>query len=363
MTLQGLAGLLLTFALIGTLLPGLFPSFGFLAAIGFSLGPGQAFAIGSGWERLGFAGAGSIGLTFGALGFLLACVGGVLLINAAIARGWIEPPSGYGRRTGLLDARDAGPEAARQRTDPDAIDSLSLWLAIVFAVYLASYGLLTGITELLALAGPSGSELADNLWGIAFMFGLLAALAVRALAERLGLAHLLDGGGLTRVAGGAVDFMIAAGLASIAVGVIVEYWPVLAVFALLIGALTLGSLIWITPRMFADHSFARLLMFYGSLTGTITTGIALVRVVDPELRTPAAADYCYASGLTFFLAIPMILVLNVPANGGGAWVPAAVLAAYALAIAAAFRMLIGRGGWRRPDPAWNDRSAKSPGAV
>ena len=363
MTLQGLAGLLLTFALIGTLLPGLFPSFGFLAAIGFSLGPGQAFAIGSGWERLGFAGAGSIGLTFGALGFLLACVGGVLLINAAIARGWIEPPSGYGRRTGLLDARDAGPEAARQRTDPDAIDSLSLWLAIVFAVYLASYGLLTGITELLALVGPAGSELADNLWGIAFIFGLLAALAVRALAERLGLAHLLDGGGLTRVAGGAVDFMIAAGLASIAVGVIAEYWLVLAVFALLIGGLTLASLIWITPRMFADHSFARLLMFYGSLTGTITTGIALVRVVDPELRTPAAADYCYASGLTFFLAIPMILVLNVPATGGGAWVPAAVLAAYALAIAAAFRMLIGRGGRRRPEAAWNGRSEKSRRAV
>ena len=118
--MQGLAGLLLTFALIGTLLPGLFPSFGFLAAIGFSLGPGQAFAIGSGWERLGFAGAGSIGLTFGALGFLLACVGGVLLINAAIARGWIEPPSGYGRRTGLLDAREArgrkAPGSARSRT-------------------------------------------------------------------------------------------------------------------------------------------------------------------------------------------------------------------------------------------------------
>ena len=132
----------------------------------------------------------------------------------------------------------------------------------------------------------------------------------------------------------------------------------LAVFALLIGTLTLASLMWITPRMFADHSFARLLMFYGSLTGTLTTGIALVRVVDPELRTPAAADYCYASGLTFFLAIPMILVLNVPANGGGAWVPAAVLAAYALAIAAALRALIGKRGWRRPDPAWNDRSEK-----
>ena len=369
MTLQGLAGFLLAFALIWTLLPELSPSFGLLPAIGFSLGPGQAFAIGSGWERLGFDGAGSIGLTFGAIGFLLACVGGVLLINAAIARGWIEPPPAYGRRTGVLDARDPGPEGARQRTEPDAIDSLSLWLAVVFGVYLASYGLLIGITELLALAGPAGSELAANLWGIAFIFGLLVALAVRALAERFGLAHLLDGGGLSRIAGGAVDFMIAAALASIALQVIAEYWLLLAVFALLIGALTLATLLWITPRLFRDHPFERLLMFYGSLTGTITTGIALVRVVDPELRTPAAADYCYASGLTFFLAIPLILVLNLPAAaaaaiaGGAAtgasagyWLTAAVMIAYALALAGAFRMLAGRRALQRPGETWKQVS-------
>ena len=43
-----------------------------------------------------------------------------------------------------------------------------------------------------------------------------------------------------------------------------------------------------------------------------------MRVVDPELRTPAAADYCYASGLTFFLAIPLILILNLPADAAAA---------------------------------------------
>ena len=351
MTLQGLAGLLLTFAVMRALLPELSPGFGLLAVLGLSLGPGQAFAIGSGWEALGFDGAGSIGLTFGALGYLLACVGGVALIAAGIRRGWIERPADRGGRTGVLDARQPGPEAARQRTEPDAIDSLSLWLAAVFGVYLASYVLLTGITALLGLLGPGGTRLAANLWSIAFIFGLLTALAVRACAERCGAAHLLDGGGLTRIAGGAVDFMIAAGLASIGIGVITRYWPLLAVFALLIGALTLVSLIWITPRLFADHSFERLLMFYGSLTGTITTGIALVRVVDPELRTPAAADYCYASGLTFFLAIPLLLTLNLPVATGSYGAAAAVLAAYALALAAAFRIMAGS-GWKRPGSAW-----------
>ena len=81
-------------------------------------------------------------------------------------------------------------------------------------------------------------------------------------------------------------------------------------------------------------------------------------MVDPELRTPAAADYCYASGLTFFLAIPLILILNLPAAAAAAgtttgyWVTAAVMLAYAIALAVAFRVLAGGRGFQRPGAAW-----------
>lgn len=364
MTLQGLVGFLLTFVLIWTLLPSLFPSFGFLAAIGFSLGPGQAFSIGSGWEELGFTGAGSLGLTFGAFGFLLACIGGVVIINTGIKRGWIERPIESRLRAGVLEAGSPGHEGARLRTEPEAIDSLSLWLAVVFGVYLASYGVLSGVTRLLTLVGPGGEQLADNLWGIAFIFGLVVALAVRAIAERIGVAHLLETGGLTRVTGSAVDFMIAAGLASIAVGVITEYWILIVVFTIFIGALTITSLVWIVPRLFSDYAFERLLMFYGSLTGTITTGIALVRMVDPELRTPASADYCYAAGLTFFLAIPLILVLNAPATAiatgttAGYWAAGFTLLVYALVLSTILRIISKRSRSRSSASLWSTRPEK-----
>ena len=81
----------------------------------------------------------------------------------------------------MLDAQAAAPAGARLRTEPDAIDSLSaLAGGSCFGVYLASYGLLVGLTELLALIGPAGERMAANLWGIAFIFGLLVALAARA---------------------------------------------------------------------------------------------------------------------------------------------------------------------------------------
>ena len=52
-TLQAILGIGLTLLFMFTLMPDLFPSFGFLLPLGFGLGPGQAYAIARGWEPLG----------------------------------------------------------------------------------------------------------------------------------------------------------------------------------------------------------------------------------------------------------------------------------------------------------------------
>jgi Na+/glutamate symporter len=57
---------------------------------GFALGSGQAFSIGTSWEKFGFTGGGSVGLTFAAIGFLLGCFGGIFLINQAVRKGWLD---------------------------------------------------------------------------------------------------------------------------------------------------------------------------------------------------------------------------------------------------------------------------------
>ena len=87
--LQSIVGFGLTFLLIATVFKGLFPSFGFFITLGFALGPGQAFSMGTGWEQYGFTGASTVGLTFGAFGFLWAFIGGVILVNYAVRKGWL----------------------------------------------------------------------------------------------------------------------------------------------------------------------------------------------------------------------------------------------------------------------------------
>ncbi len=90
--IQGITGMAVMLILMKTFMPNLFPTFGFFVPLGFALGPGQAFAIGSKWEAAayGFEGAGSVGLTFAAIGFFWAIFGGVFLVNLAVRKGWIK---------------------------------------------------------------------------------------------------------------------------------------------------------------------------------------------------------------------------------------------------------------------------------
>ncbi|MCK5673767.1 MAG: sodium:glutamate symporter, partial [Spirochaetales bacterium] len=88
--IQGFIGLILTFFFIQTIMPDLYHSFGYLLPLGFSQGPGQAYSIGPSWTAFGIEGAGSVGLTFAAIGFILCSFGGIFMINYGIRKGWIE---------------------------------------------------------------------------------------------------------------------------------------------------------------------------------------------------------------------------------------------------------------------------------
>jgi len=68
----------------------LFPSFGFLAPLGFIEGPGQALSIGQSWEQIAahiYTNAATVGLTFAAIGFFFAFFVGVPLVDWGIKKG------------------------------------------------------------------------------------------------------------------------------------------------------------------------------------------------------------------------------------------------------------------------------------
>ncbi len=317
-SLQGLLGMLLTFLFMSTLIPGLFPTFGLFIPLGFALGPGQSFAIGQGWESFGFTGAGSVGMTFAAIGFLWACFGGVFLINFGIRKGWLnreklQSANGQKLKTGIYPKDKERPAGSHLTTETEAIDSMSYNLAMVLFVYLCSYLLLHLLTFLLSFAGDLGKDLAVNLWGISFVFAALMALVFKQVLKLLKVEFTLDNGSLTRISGTSVDVMVAGAVGAISLVVVAQYWLPILIMCMLAGIMVITTVPWLCSRIFSDHQFYRTLIIYGACTGTLPTGLALLRVIDPNFETPAAQDYMYATAVIFALVIPLILAINLPA--------------------------------------------------
>ncbi|GAF96356.1 unnamed protein product, partial [marine sediment metagenome] len=70
-----------------------------------------------------------------------------------------------------------------------------------------------------------------------------------------------------------------------------RFWAPILAMAVLGGLFTMGYVLWLTSRLFEEHRFQRAMIIYGAATGTLPTGLALLRILDPEFETPAAVDY------------------------------------------------------------------------
>lgn len=361
--LQCIVGLLVTFLLIKTVMPDLFPAIGFSLPLGFVLGPGQAYTIGTGWESFGFAGAGSTGLTFAAIGFLWGCFGGVMMINLGLKKNWISQEDvdkirNKDTSSGILGRKAKRPVAGYMSTETEAVDSMTFNAAFVFGVYLLSFWLLKLITLLLSLIGPLGTELAVNLWGINFIFSAITAMIVKEIMKKAGIHYVLDSGTLTRISGISVDVMVTASIAAISLVVVGTYWLPILILTSFGGLMAYFTLPWIASRLFVDHQFHRALIIFGASTGTMPTGLALLRVIDPEFETPVASDYMYSSGLTFILAIPLILSINLPAysvsrgNPSLFWMAVALSFVYLAFVIISFFIVSRRRGIAQPGRRW-----------
>jgi len=364
--IQCFLGTIITIVLIRTLLPDLFPGFGLFAALGFSLGPGQAFSFGSGWETMGFEGLGSVGLTFGAFGFVWASFGGVFLVNYGISKGWgtrnekarIDESKVRGGMLRRGESNRASEVA--DITEPEAIDPFTFSSVLVLATYLLAYLELSALSWLLGLLGI-GARLVTNLWAIMFIFCGITAMGVRAILLSLRLGFVIDNHRLTRIGGFCVDFMVASSIAAISAAIVAKYWIPILIIGILTGLATTFTHIWLSSRVFQTHVFQRAILVYGAATGTLPSGLALLRIVDPKFETPASRDFMFSAGITFLAASPILLTANLPALGAlrGSMIPTyQVLILYAFYIAlcfAAYLLLSGRRRFVNPSSIWFKR--------
>jgi ESS family glutamate:Na+ symporter len=281
----------------------LHPGFGFMLMLGFSQGPGQALSFGGAWEHAGMAHGAQIGLTFAALGFAACVAIGVPLVAYGRRRGWIEAP-GFGERDGdPAVADDAHTIAAHPQTDDDGMDPLTRQIVAIGSVYALVFVVLWLVTRWL----PSDHPLVASSWGFHFLVGSALAILTRRTADRLAPHHGLDDRLLARISVTAVDFTTAAALAAIELDVVGRYLAPILVMAVVGALVTLVVCVWYARRAFPEAPFAHCLVLFGTATGTMPTGFALLRMVDPGLRGPVARSTVVAATASIPLGAPLFI--------------------------------------------------------
>jgi ESS family glutamate:Na+ symporter len=308
--LQAVVGgvLVIIFGLLGIKL---FPTFGFFAPLGFEEGPGQALSFGKVWEGFGFEYATTIGLTFAAIGFFFSFFVGVPLVNWGIRKGL----STHGSKVlpqdflvGIIPKNQITEPAGKLTFHSGNVDSLAFQAALVGFVYTVTYA----CVKFIGMIVPP--DVASILWGFFFIFGLGIALIVSWVMSKFNIEHLADSGIQRRITGWSVDFLIVSTVMAIKLAVVWKYIVPISVISICIGVLTTFAVVYLGKRIWA-YNLERTAAVYGAVTGTVSCGLLLLRIVDPEFKTPVAIDIA----LMNVFSIPGIGLCLVLVNGPVWW--------------------------------------------
>jgi ESS family glutamate:Na+ symporter len=236
------------------------------------------------WEA-----ARSIGFTFATLGILCAVFGGLVLVNIARRRGWIERDIPIATADGAQTAPEQSSflppmfqaSTGRATVNSIALEPLAWHVALVLAVYGLTVTVMPTIRELL----PPKFVLP------AFVIAMVIGWSVQAALDLAKVGQYVDGKTIGSIGSLASDYLVAFGIASINVQIVLTHAVPLIVFALLGLALCVGWLLIVAPRVFKEHWFESGIFTYGWNTGTIAFGVALLRIVDKRSDSKVLSDY------------------------------------------------------------------------
>ena len=317
--LQVVLGLIISLACAYTFKPDLFKASGILLAMAYGQGPGQANNVGSTYEAMGMAGGRSFGLSLAAAGYLCACVVGVIYLNVLSKRKKLVRVQEKGHVSGSVTTTTVF-ENENEIPVAESIDRLSVQGALIALVYLLTYLLTAGVVWLLETFAPGlAKSVSSLLWGFNFIIGSMVAMGCRGVISGLRKAKIMkrqyqNNYLLSRLSGLCFDLMITAGIAGIEISDLSGNWVPFLLMAVLGGVATFVYLRILCRKIYPGYEYEGFLSMYGMLTGTISSGVLLLREIDPEFRTPASNNLILGSSFGIAFGFPLLLLVNFAAE-------------------------------------------------
>ena len=278
---------------------------GLILPLAFGQGPGNALS----WDinftntpAAQFTGNGSFGLSLASIGFVVASVFGVLYINIHKKRGDLRVRKG----TPVDQTLSVSEES--ELPDSESVDKFSLQVGFVAIAYALSFGFMVLLGKLSAFTNSIA-------WGFNFLWASLAAMLIKLIVGRLRRHKVMhrkyiNNYQMDRISGFAFDLMIVAGVAAIEINDIKNYILPIVILSLVGTIITFVYIRKVSKECFKGFEHEFFLMSFGTLTGTASNGMILMKEVDPALRTPTSSLYILSNFPAMVMIAPLLFLLG-----------------------------------------------------
>ena len=201
---------------------------------------------------------------------------------------------------GIYKPEEQTESAGKITTYNGNIDVLAFNFALVGLTFV-----LTLYVQKLILMIPNA--LVAAFGSMTFFVGYFVAMGVKAVMTKIGVKKYHDDALQARITGFTTDFLIVGAFMAIQTSAIGSWIIPMMGMCVIVGLFTLACAIYFGRRLGGSCDFERTLGLWGCLTGTCPSGIALIRVVDPNLRTTASAEM---GSMNAFMIPGTLLVAN-----------------------------------------------------
>lgn len=289
--------------------------YGMLVQFSFCQGPGQAASFGTLFESYGWENATTVAIALAAIGFVSAFLVGIPAAKAGIKRGIAKNCGKLDERTlkGYLKKEEQTELSTKDTTVSSNIETLAFHFALIGICYLLAVLIAKVFSYLPSFFGSAMS-------GMMFMNGMYAAYIVRFIIKKFHLDFLQDSVLQSKITGWTADYLVVCAFMAVSVSVISKWYIPIIVLSVTSTAVTALICFYFGQRVGGRNDFERTLGVFGVCTGTVPSGIALVRIVDPNFQTTTSIELG-AMNLTMLCCTPVYLVILAYASGTLSLIP------------------------------------------
>lgn len=290
----------------------LYRTFGYELSAGFAGGHGLAASTGKLLEGFGIPQweiAQGVALTTATVGLIGGMIFGIIFINIAIRsnktniikaikRNDTDKSAEIGYNKDINKQNSLG----RETFLSSSIETITFHLAIILTVCGIAYIVLNFVKKI----GIAGLNVLP-VW----TYSMIIMFAFNFIIKKLNLNWMIDAKVKAKIMGTLTDFAIVSAITSLPIKAIMNYIAPITVMCILGFIITYLLVFPLNDFFFKNnYSFERAIVSWGTLTGVLMTGMTLLKICDPEYKSPALSEFSLGFSLMSVTGLLITPILN-----------------------------------------------------